>query len=47
MDGDTDADGLVDGPYVIANVPDEVKVCMVLPPLVVIVPPVAVMAPVV
>ena len=41
MDGERDADGLI---VAIVNVPDELKVCMVLLPLVVMVPPVAVMS---
>ena len=44
IDGDSDSDGLASET---ANVPDEVKVCMVLLPLVDMLPPVAVMSPVV
>ena len=52
IDGDIDAlaerdselDGLGDEISVTANVPDALKVCMVLLPLVVMVPPVAVMS---
>ena len=44
IDGDSDSDGLASET---ANVPEEVKVCMVLLPLVDMLPPVAVMSPVV
>jgi len=43
-DGDSELDGLSDEISVTENVPDPLKVCMVLLPLVVMVPPVAVMA---
>jgi len=44
IDGDTELDGLGEEISVTANVPDALKVCMVLLPLVVMVPPVAVMS---